>query len=1242
MEFPYRHEALTGTDSIRLLRILPSKDTDAPLQVQLFDYILDGTLEETHPYEALSYVWGNLGTSCSIFVHKYDSPRYILPITSNLHKALLHLRYPVLERVIWVDAICINQNDNKEKEQQIRLMYKIFTHANCVLVWLGEEADDSDQVLEELRVTGRKKAANFAYEETVQESVVKLLRRDWFLRIWVLQEVAAARRIQILYGRSKIDGYAFCLAMDSLRKSVEAHNELQTLQSAIRSITYLIRGAIFRPYRQTLGTVSEAICPLGELVDMFRTHQASKPQDKVYALLGMSSDDMNSDDMSKPNLLPDYSVPYEELLIRLVKFVLSDKVHVETQKDREVAVIKGKGCILGSIFSIEGNMASDNKQRVRVSWRGLLGHSKASGHIYTPWILQSSAIPLQRGDLICLLRGATKPTIIRVYGDFSAILVIAASPPYIEIGGEHLQWLEVLQRINLFNRDLTLIWDRNYLADQLTQLGSYSAWVRSNDWKLGKPDTDTEDHLDEATRLWNCALILTDGREFDIGQKRFQEGIASYEKAFESKGWQTPKSEPELSAMLQGIGSTYDTIPDLLLLKDNADRMMMHTQYASAPLAWAIRGGQRAMAKLWLQLGDVNINHRDEAEQTLLTLAASYGQLDIVERLLQANADVNAAAADGGRTALQAAAEGGHLKVVERLLQANADVNAAAAGGYSGRTALQAAAEGGHLGVVERLLQANAEVNAAAAAGGRNGRTALQAAAQGGHLKVVERLLQANADVNAAADGGRTALQAAAEGGHFGVVEQLLQANADVNTAAAEELNGRTALQAAAQGGHLKVVERLLQANADVNVAAAAGGRNGRTALQAAAEGGHLKVVERLLQANAEVNAAAARYNGRTALQAAAEGGYLDVVERLLQANAKVNTAAARYDGRTALQAAAQGGHLKVVEQLLQANADVNAVVAGVYIIRPTALQAAARGGHLKVVERLLQANADVNVAAADRGRTALQAAAGGGHLKVVERLLQANADVNAAVAEGGRNGRTAIQAAAEGGHLGVVERLLQANADVNAAAADGGRTALQAAAEGGHFGVVERLLQANAEVNAAAARYHGRTALQAAAQGGHLGVVERLLQANADVNAAAAEKGNSGRTALQAAAEGGHLDVVERLLQANAKVNAAAGGYNGRTALQAAAEGGYLDIVERLLQANADVNAAAADDGRMALQAAAQGGHLKVVEQLLQANADVNAAAAGAYIIRPTALQAAAEGGHLKVVERLVEAGAT
>ena len=117
---------------------------------------------------------------------------------------------------------------------------------------------------------------------------------------------------------------------------------------------------------------------------------------------------------------------------------------------------------------------------------------------------------------------------------------------------------------------------------------------------------------------------------------------------------------------------------------------------------------------------EIMTQYTENTSETLTLIlvdAAKEGRAIIISILVTAGANINAVADD--RTALQAGAGGGHLEVVERLLAARAQVNAAA--GRSGRTALQAAAEGGHLEVVERLLAATADVNAPAA--WYNGRT---------------------------------------------------------------------------------------------------------------------------------------------------------------------------------------------------------------------------------------------------------------------------------------------------------------------------------------------------------------------------------------------------------------------------------------------------------------------------------------------------------------------------------------
>ena len=172
-----------GHDGIRLLRLIPNKDETAVIKCQLFDYTLESG-KQTHLYEALSYVWGDPNKTVPIFIgeHRFN-------ITENLHTALLHLRNHSIERIIWVDAICIDQANEQEKAHQIQYMTKIYGQANHVIIWLGEAADNSDQAFEDIRAAAEDEFTNSLIEEMSQKAILKLLERLWFRRIWVREQI---------------------------------------------------------------------------------------------------------------------------------------------------------------------------------------------------------------------------------------------------------------------------------------------------------------------------------------------------------------------------------------------------------------------------------------------------------------------------------------------------------------------------------------------------------------------------------------------------------------------------------------------------------------------------------------------------------------------------------------------------------------------------------------------------------------------------------------------------------------------------------------------------------------------------------------------------------------------------------------------------------------------------------------------------------------------------------------------
>ncbi|EHK42089.1 hypothetical protein TRIATDRAFT_170896, partial [Trichoderma atroviride IMI 206040] len=89
------------------------------------------SLLDKSEYEALSYVWGRSNDTKHILLDGSE-----LSVTDSLFEAFTHLRDVKMTRILWVDALCINQKDDNEKSIQVRMMDKIYAQASTVLVWL--------------------------------------------------------------------------------------------------------------------------------------------------------------------------------------------------------------------------------------------------------------------------------------------------------------------------------------------------------------------------------------------------------------------------------------------------------------------------------------------------------------------------------------------------------------------------------------------------------------------------------------------------------------------------------------------------------------------------------------------------------------------------------------------------------------------------------------------------------------------------------------------------------------------------------------------------------------------------------------------------------------------------------------------------------------------------------------------------------------------------------------------------
>jgi hypothetical protein len=315
---PYSYSPLgEGAREIRLLTLLPGEFC-APIRI-LIQTTHFGSQDKPQ-YDALSYAWGRADDTVNIYVQ--DSADDILAIAKNLANALPYLRYADKSRVLWVDAICIDQQNPKERGHQVGQMADIFRTAERVIAWLGSEADSSALAFKVLRKMSfhievdwelvrmrpaRKSESDllFAdldvalpYDEVTLRAIWQLLSRSWFERLWVQQEIRLANSRAIL-----VCGYDTMLWKD--------------FRDAILCL-YLKKAWIQLDFHQRLQRVYD-MCDLPHFQSIVEIlggafhFRCADPRDRVYGLLSLMDETGK-----KVGIKPDYTKTTREVYIDLV------------------------------------------------------------------------------------------------------------------------------------------------------------------------------------------------------------------------------------------------------------------------------------------------------------------------------------------------------------------------------------------------------------------------------------------------------------------------------------------------------------------------------------------------------------------------------------------------------------------------------------------------------------------------------------------------------------------------------------------------------------------------------------------------------------------------------------------------------------------------------------------------------------------------------------------------------------
>ncbi|KAI1872366.1 uncharacterized protein JN550_004085 [Neoarthrinium moseri] len=332
---PHRYHAIQDSQ-VRLLRLAPGDQGDPlrcalkPVDLRRIAHVADGR-RPAYKYQALSYAWGDEEPTENLMINVEPNPQVIddvfrqslqddlrnkavglLKIRPNLMQALVRLRAKKEAIWLWVDAICINQEDELEKNHQLTKMPTVFGNAWSVAIWIGHDSDPTAQdmamkfipTILNLTLLDRLLARSKPEEATLKYWVAfaALLRRPWFSRRWVIQEVAFAKRAALRCGDNIVNWLDFVDAVELFfRKlnriralysaselSKQRPDALNRVESAGALALLQASNGVLR--KGANGAVLDRLWRLEALVMRFTSFETTDPRDTVYALMSLASD----------------------------------------------------------------------------------------------------------------------------------------------------------------------------------------------------------------------------------------------------------------------------------------------------------------------------------------------------------------------------------------------------------------------------------------------------------------------------------------------------------------------------------------------------------------------------------------------------------------------------------------------------------------------------------------------------------------------------------------------------------------------------------------------------------------------------------------------------------------------------------------------------------------------------------------------------------------------------------------